>query len=146
MSATLFPYGVEKVYSGWTTLNFGWALLGPTWIPSPYIEAMMSDIAGYELTDASYSRQAMTLPTVSPVVYPDLGIMYDCADPAFGVIVGGEVAASLVLYRDSGADASSEIVAALPCAYVADGTIPATFVLSATGAVSAAMNCPSGFY
>lgn len=152
MSGVLFPNGVDKVARDWTGDTFEWALLAATWTPNPTFEEWVADVApGNELTDASYSRQAVTGAVVN-ITLPTLpdgtggGLAYDCDDPAFGVLSGAEVAAWLVLYRLVTNDANSELVAAFPCAYTADGVTAATFILPAAGAVSVALACPSGFY
>ena len=151
MSAFLFPNGVDKVVRDWTGDTFEWALLTSAWSPNPSFEQWVADVSANELTDASYARQALTGAVVN-ITLPTLpdgtggGIAYDCDDPAFGVLSGGEVAAWLLLYRLVTNDADSELVAAYPCAYTADGVTPATFVLPSLGPVSVALACPSGFY
>ena len=66
---------------------------------------------------------------------------YHCDPPEFGVLDSGEIAESLVLFVDTGSDASSALIASYPIAYLADGVNPADFTESANGALTAATYC-----
>lgn len=152
MSGNVFPTGLEQLTLGWTTDTFEWMLLKASWTPDSTVNIFVSDVAGgNEITDGSYSRQAVTTPAQTITLpYSSDGsggaINYTCDGPNFGVLAGAEVAAWLVLYRLVTNDADSELVAAMPCAYTADGATTAVFTLPATGAVALGLVCPTGWY
>lgn len=146
MSATLFPTGMDKAFTDWTGDTYEWGLFLATLTPDPTTQVFLASITADELTDASYARVPFSTPVKTIGLTGTGSIFYTCDGPNFGVIAGGEVAAWLVLYRFVTNDADSELVAALPCAYTADGLATALFVLPSSGAVSAAFACPSGFY
>lgn len=141
----VFNRGVAAAVKAWTTATYKWLLVKGTWTPDPYNHVYLGDgPATYELTDGSYSRETMTGPSVSYTLPPTTGvnggtIVYDATDPDFGILSGAEVAEWLVLAHWVTNDADSEIVAALPCYYTADGATGALFTLAATGALSVRM-------
>ena len=146
----LFPTGVEKVLDDWTGLNFKWWLTTSAWTPDPQTSTFASTITN-ELAGGGYARVATAGQTKTTTLPTDQfgtrgKIVYDATDPAFGILAGAQVAAWLVLVRDSGADATSQIVVAMPCQYTAGLGVAATFVLPTTGAVSIGLTCPAGFY
>ena len=141
----LFVTGWYEALRFWTTADFGFALLLDTWVPDESTDVYMADVAAFELTDASYSRIAVTTPTVSllPAVSAgqDAIIALLCDNAAFGILSGGEVATSVVCFNDVTNDADSPLVCSWPCVYTADGIGNATFHFGANGAVNAHTLC-----
>ena len=60
-------------------------------------------------------------------------ISFLCDDPSFGVIAGGEVAAYLVCFADTGNDATSPLVCAFTIFYTANGVDSADIEVSPDG-------------
>ena len=141
----LFPTGYATALAEWDTATFGWALFTDSWVQSEPTEVYLSSIVAYELTDASYSRVTLTGPftdVVLPLYNETAGyVRYHCDPPQFGILVGGEIAASLVLFVDTGSDATSAIVASFPCNYEANGVNPADFTESAAGVLTVGTVC-----
>lgn len=148
MTVFSFPTGVDQLCESWTVDTFRFMMLTSSWAPDPTIETYVSDIVANEYAATGYSRvtagtktRSVTLPTsINGPGY----VTFDCADPAFGVLSGGTVAAWLVLYQFVTGDADSPLVAGWPIDYTADAVTAATIPLSGNGAYRLATVC-AGF-
>lgn len=140
-----FPTGFYDAIRFWTTGTFEWALLTSAWIQDETTQVFMSSISAAEFTDLSYSRVALTTPTVEiilPTGVEGPGFVALKSDPPeFGILSGGEIAESAVLIRVVTNDADSPIVAAYPVTYTANSINPANFLVASTGTVAASTVC-----
>lgn len=144
-----FTHGYYAALRGWegAVLDFEWAILDDTWVPDETTQVFMSSVVSAEFTHASYSRVVMTTPTVGftlPAFPGWQGFVHlMCADPSFGVISGGEIGTTVVLFNQVTNDGDSPIVAtyALATPYVANGVDPTNFELSVDGAVLSTTAC-----
>ena len=140
-----YASGFEPVYSA---SPLGWAMVQDPYTPNEVTDLFMDSVAPDEFTGVGYARvvaAGATVSVVTPVTTGGPGFVqwvYD--NPDFGVMSGGAVATGVVLFGDTGVDASSPIVAVYPVAYTADGTTDALFTLNSSGAVVVATVCPSG--
>lgn len=143
-----FPVGLDAVAEEWTTGTFEWALADPSWAPDPSTETFMSALAAYELTDGSYSRQAVASPTrtpTAPATPTGEGVVrFDCANPSWVAIAGGESVGWAVLFQQVTNDADSPIALALPMSYVTSG-LTLTLTVSAYGVWQFSTYCPAQF-
>jgi hypothetical protein len=145
MRRIVFPTGYYEALYGWLTLDFEWALLQDTWVQDETTQIFMADIAADEVTAPEYGRIPVSTPTVNivlPIAVEAPGmVVYDCDDPAFGTLSGGETAGALVLYNLVTNDSDSPIVACYPIYYPCAGLLDADFALSANGAISSQTLC-----
>jgi len=70
---------------------------------------VVSDIVANEITAVGYARQTLASPTFTQNDSDDCAY-FDMADPAFSGVTGSETAAHAVVFRDSGADATSPLI------------------------------------
>ena len=144
---TSFPTGMDQLMLGWTTGLFRWALATSFYVPNQNVDVYMSSVAPFELLDGSYARVTASGKTRNPVIVSTPGyVVFDCDDPSFGIISGGELAQWLILFNQVTNDADSTIVAALPVYYLANGSDVATFIVNPVfGAVAVSTACPGEF-
>lgn len=113
----LFRRSVERV-SEWGTGPFQFLLLDGTITPDPSVHQYVSDVTTYELTDVSYSRQAVSGATVS---YSSAMAVFDCDDPTFPLLDGATEPRWLVVAYDTGTDAADQLIAAAAISHTPDG-------------------------
>lgn len=148
MGVVSFPTGVDGLLDAWTSGTFRFMLLTSTWTPDPTVEVYVADVVADEYAATGYSRVTAGTKTRSvtlPVLITGPGyVAFGCANPDFGVLSGGTVAAWVALYQFVSADADSPLVAAWPISYTADGITAATIGLSTNGVYRVSTVC-SGF-
>lgn len=143
----VFPYGALRCLEQWGLGGtFEWMLMQSSWTPNPWAEIFVADAnpGVNEFSAVGYARQAVT-GDFATVTLPDQ-LVFPCDSPSFGVLAGGSVATWLVLYHLNTNDADSELAAAMPCGYVADGVTAASFAIPSTGPLAVGFSCPVGFY
>ena len=151
MSGVQYPTGFQVALDPWTTGTFKWLLMKSAYVPAPDSEVFVSTVVANEFTDASYARVTMTTPTkviTLPTLADGFGgsIGYVCDDPTFGVVAGGEVATWLVLMHFVTTDADSQLVAALPTNYTADGLVEGKFSIPTLGALVVSTFCSGALF
>ena len=142
--------GLGYTIENWPTAAapFGWALVDQFYTPDEVVGQFMDAISLVEFVDSAYARQVasgLTTAITAPVDVELPGyFQFMCDDPDFGVMTDGNSAAGLILFGDTGVDATSPIIAVYPVTYTADGS-SSLFTVSANGAVLVSTVCPSGF-
>jgi hypothetical protein len=145
-----FPNGILSIATDWTSAAYGYMLLNSAATnPDPSVDIYIADIVAGEATAGAYARQVVTTPIVTvalPASVDAAGyVKFGCDPPDFGILTGGEQEAWLILFRDTGVDATSEIVAANIIFYEADSVSDCLIGLSSQGAVALSTICPDGF-
>lgn len=147
MASTLYPTGLASAFTDWDAGGtFGWALALTSYTPDLVTDVWLADIAAYEPTDGSYSRQVLTGDVVTievPVVSGFTGfVVFDADDPEWTAIAGGESIGWLVLYEDVTDDSDSPLIAAIQASWYTTGTDFAP-ALGAGGAFRISTACPA---
>jgi hypothetical protein len=144
-----FPTGIDEMAQDWLTGTYRILLTDPDWSPDPSVDVFVSDITPFEYGATGYVRQTLGTKTrdiVLPATADDPGYtVFDCADPTFGVLSGGDVAAWIAAYKFVTNDADSPLALAFRCNYTADGTTEAVFTVSVNGLYRASTVCPNDF-
>ena len=124
MLSHLHANGIVRLADWETPSSFQWILL-TTAANDAFVatSVVVEELLGFELTDGSYARQAVT---GTSITYPDPGsgplMQADAGDPTFPALAGGEIVGWLVCAYDTGTDASDEILASFQVNHEADGT------------------------
>jgi len=113
----LFRRSVERV-SEWETGTFQFLLLDGTITYDLTAQQYVDDVSSYELTDVSYSRQAVSGATVT---YSGSMAVFDCGDPTFPLLDGATAPRWLVVAYDTGVDAADQLIAAAAISHTPDG-------------------------
>ena len=69
----------------------------------------VSDIVANEITAAGYTRKTLSSPAFTEDDAADCAY-FDMADPSWSGVTGSETAAHAVVFRDTGADATSPLI------------------------------------
>lgn len=143
-----FPVGLDLLLDGWTADQFDFLLLDPTWDPNESSETYIADVSAYELVDASYSRQTAGSKTRTPTAPAAAGgegtVRFDCANPSWTTISGGENVGWCVLAAIVTNDSDSPLVTAQPISYTTSG-LTLTVAVSAYGIWQVSTVCPAQF-
>lgn len=92
----------------------------------------VSDVVANEITAVGYSRQTLGSKTVTENDTNDAAY-WDCADVTFGSLASGQTVKFVVLYRDTGADATSPLLCCWQMVPQATDGTPVKFVVSSSG-------------
>lgn len=148
MSARQFPAGLDLLMQDWTAQTYRFMLLDSTAAPDPSADTYVADVSADELADGSYARQAAAgkaRAAVLPASALDVGyVRFDCTNPSWVTLAGGEQVGWVVLFRLVTTDADSPLVLAWRVAWTTDGTTW-TPQVAATGVWQAATVCTTAF-
>lgn len=140
-----FPTGYQVAIADWVAEDFAFALMTDAWTQDETTEVFMADINANETTAPEYARSSVTtksMTIVLPTFVDGPGyIQLHGDDPTFGTLSGGDIITSLVLFQDTGSDATSLLVSSFPCYYEANDLYDIAFVVSSQGQVVASTKC-----
>lgn len=133
----------------WESGTYRALLLSNAWTPDPSSDVFVSDIVADEYAAVGYVRQTLAGQSRSvdlPATVDDPGfVVFDCDNPSFGVMSGGDVASWVAAYDFVTSDADSPLCVAFRCLYTADGVASCDFTLSVNGLYRDASICASDF-
>jgi len=92
----------------------------------------VSDISANEISAVGYARQTLVSKAVTEDDTNDAAY-WDAADPVFGPLASGQTIEYLALYRDTGVDATSPLIACWQLVATATDGGTFTFTVSASG-------------
>lgn len=144
-----YPPGILDATTTWSTGTFSWALAVPSANPVIYTDG--PDLATFfvlapEFTDTAYARQSLTTPATSFTNTSSLQeVEFGCDAPNFGIMSDSGTAGWLVLFNDTGTDATSNVIQVYPISYFADGVTTCLITLAGGFAFVLPMTCPSNF-
>lgn len=127
MASTLYPTGLASAFVGWgTTGVYGWALALNSYTPSLVTDVYLSDVAGYEPSDGSYTRQSASGELVIVDVPLAAGftgfVRFQADEPVWTAITGGESIGWILLYEFVTTDFDSPLVAAIQASWYTTGS------------------------
>lgn len=112
MPSGWYNTGIYEITSGttvWTSATIKVMLMN-TLHAFDRDDEFVSDIVANEISASGYSRQTLASKTVANDATKDATYM-DAGNPNFGVIVTGQTVRFMVMYRDTGDDATSPLLA-----------------------------------
>jgi hypothetical protein len=113
MASGVYNRGLKELISGTTV--WGSSTLKVMLVKNTYAfdrdHSVVSDIVSHELTSTNYARKTVTTPTSSQDDSADAAFL-DSADLQWGspAIAAGQTVGFAVVFRDSGADATSPLL------------------------------------
>lgn len=111
MASGWFNNGVHEVVAQQTDVvnsSLKWMLLKSTYA-FDRDHVYVSDLVSHEITSVGYARQVLTAPALTLNPTNDASYL-DCDNPVFGPLTAGQTVGFVVIFRDTGSDASSPLL------------------------------------